>query len=125
VSALRGFVAGTIAVSTAELLLANSGVAGRIGTAGSVLTNIIDRVVNPDVPAIGPANWTQPPPATFGASSPSVPTNPNNTNQQGGVGSQPYGPPTSAPRSKVLHSTKAKPPKRTATPHLTPTPGSQ
>lgn len=107
-SALRGFIAGTIAVSTVEVLVTVPSVAGRIGTAGGLLADVIDRVVNPDVPAVGPLNFVAPAPEDLGASTPAQPTQPGSSqNYQGGIGSQPYGPPTTQPRTTL----KAKPPR--------------
>lgn len=121
-SALRGFIAGTIAVSTVEVVVSAPGVADRIGGAGTFLADVINRVVSPDVPAIGAANFTAPAPEEFAQSTPATSTKPNSKfNYSGGVGSEPYGPPTTTkPRSKVLHSTKAKHPRPTPQPAPTP-----
>lgn len=89
---LRGFIAGTVTVATAEVLLTAPGVAGRIGGFGDFLAVVIDRVVNPDVPALGAASFTAPAPASFAQS-------------------QPSGTPTTKPRTRQLHSTKARAPK--------------
>jgi hypothetical protein len=88
VNGLRGFIAGTITVASAEVLLTAPGVAGRIGGFGDFLAVVIDRVVNPDVPALGPANFQAPPPVLFGDSTT-----------------------TTTGKGKPLKSTKAKPPK--------------
>jgi hypothetical protein len=94
VNGLRGFIGGTIVVASAEVLTSSPGVAGRIGAFGDFLTVVIDRVVNPDVPALSAADFTPPAPVMFAQS------------QSTTSGS------AKTKRSKQLHSTKAKPPRR-------------
>src|SRR3954447_14036467 len=67
-SALRGFIAGTVAVSTVEVLVSSPGMAGRIGAAGDPLTGVIGRVVDPAVPAIGSGVFVRPAAIVFGDS---------------------------------------------------------
>jgi hypothetical protein len=92
VNGLRGFIAGTIAVASAEVLLTAPGVPGRIGGFGTFLGDVIDRVVNPDLPAVGKLDFVAPPPATFGQTQ----------NNQAGGGSQPK---TTRPARKTPRNT--------------------
>lgn len=93
-SVLSGFLTGTLAIAALEALASNPNAAGQIGAFGSFATVVIDRVVSPDVPAIGRADFVPPPPFT-------APDTPD----------QPATPATPQPvPSPQLRSTKSKPP---------------
>jgi hypothetical protein len=107
VSVLSGFFTGTLALAALEAVVTSPVAADRIGALGQFATVVIDRVVSPDVPAIGSTDFIPPPPFT----APDDPATPD----QADATAQPA--PTPKP---ALRSTKAPPPKPIPTPHRTP-----
>lgn len=103
-SVLSGFITGTLALAGMEMLVTSPNAAGQISALGQFSTVVIDRVVNPDLPALGTSDFVAPPPFT-------APATPDDPAQPATAEATPQ--PASSPQ---LTSTKPKPPRPVPSP---------